>query len=375
MKSSPASSADTVVREDLDFIAKHAAAEMEAMSGRSLLVVGGAGFLGYYLVQSALRWNESHPDRAPIEVTVLDNYVRGLPAWLKRIETNPSLTLMRHDITKPMPETGQAFHFIIHAASIASPIYYRKYPLETMDANVGGLRTLLDYGRRQSAGPSALAGFLFFSSSEIYGDPPPDQIPTPETYRGNVSCTGPRACYDEAKRYGETLCVTFASQHGLPARVARPFNNYGPGLKITDRRVIPDFASDIFAGRDIVMLSDGSAKRTFCYVADAVCGYFKILVKGRPGEAYNIGVEEPEISMLELAEKMAAFSRELFGYEGKVVRQESEDKDYLTDNPNRRCPVLTKARSELGYDPHISLDDGLRRSLLWYAANREAAEG
>ena len=123
------------------------------------------------------------------------------------------------------------------------------------------------------------------------------------------------------------------------------------------------------------MLSDGSAKRTFCYVADAVCGYFKILVNGRPGEAYNIGVEEPEISMLELAEKMAAFSRELFGYQGKVVRQESEDKDYLTDNPNRRCPVLTKARSELGYDPQISLDDGLRRSLLWYAANREAAEG
>jgi UDP-glucuronate decarboxylase len=375
MESSPASNADKVVREDLDFIAEQARAELEAMSGRSLLVVGGAGFLGYYLVQSALRWNELNPKRAPIAVTVLDNYARGLPGWLKRIETNPSLTLMQHDIVQPMPETGQAFHFIIHAASIASPIYYRKYPLETMDANVGGLRTLLDYGRRQSAGPSALAGFLFFSSSEVYGDPSPDQIPTPETYRGNVSCTGPRACYDEAKRYGETLCVVFASQHGLPAKVARPYNNYGPGLKITDRRVIPDFASDIFAGRDIVMLSDGSAKRTFCYVADAVCGYFKILVNGRPGDAYNIGVEEPEISMLELAEKMAAFSRELFGYQGKVVRQQSEDKDYLTDNPNRRCPILTKARSELGYDPQISLDDGLRRSLLWYAANREAAEG
>lgn len=375
MKSSLAANADAVVREDLDFIVERANAEMEQMSGRRLLVVGGAGFLGHFLVQSPLHWNAAHPNRAPIHVTVLDNYARGLPGWLKRIESNPSLELVQHDIVKPVPETAAAFQFIIHAASIASPIYYRKHPLETMDANVGGLRNLLDYGLRQAKSGSPLSGFLFFSSSEIYGDPPPDQIPTPETYRGNVSCTGPRACYDEAKRYGETLCVTFASQHGLPAKVARPFNNYGPGLKITDRRVIPDFAADILAGRDIVMFSDGSATRTFCYVADAVCGYYKILVNGRPGEAYNIGVEEPEISMLNLAEKMAALGGELFGYKGKVVRQQSGDKDYVTDNPNRRCPVLTKARSELGYDPQVSLAEGLRRSLLWYAQNREAAEG
>ena len=375
MKSSLATNADAVVREDLEFIVERANAEMEQMSGRRLLVVGGAGFLGHFLVQSPLHWNAAHPNRAPIHVTVLDNYARGLPSWLKQIESNPSLELVQHDIAKPVPETAAAFQFIIHAASIASPIYYRKHPLETMDANVGGLRNLLDYGLRQAKSGSPLSGFLFFSSSEIYGDPPPDQIPTPETYRGNVSCTGPRACYDEAKRYGETLCVTFASQHGLPAKVARPFNNYGPGLKITDRRVIPDFAADILAGRDIVMFSDGSAARTFCYVADAVCGYYKILVNGRPGEAYNIGVEEPEISMLNLAEKMAALGGELFGYKGKVVRQQSGDKDYVTDNPNRRCPVLTKARSELGYDPQVSLAEGLRRSLLWYAQNREAAEG
>jgi dTDP-glucose 4,6-dehydratase/UDP-glucuronate decarboxylase len=375
MKSSPAANADAVVREDLDFIVEHASAEMEQMSGRRLLVVGGAGFLGHFLVQSPLRWNAAHPNRAPIHVTVLDNYARGLPSWLKRIESNPSFELVQHDIVKPVPETAGAFQFIFHAASIASPIYYRKHPLETMDANVGGLRNLLDYGFRQAKSGSPLSGFLFFSSSEIYGDPPPDQIPTPETYRGIVSCTGPRACYDEAKRYGETLCVTFASQHGLPAKVARPFNNYGPGLKITDRRVIPDFAADILAGRDIVMFSDGSATRTFCYVTDAVCGYYKILVNGRPGESYNIGVEEPEISMLNVAEKMAALGGELFGYKGKVVRQESGDKDYVTDNPNRRCPILTKARSELGYDPQVSLDEGLRRSLLWYSENREAAEG
>ena len=142
-----------------------------------------------------------------------------------------------------------------------------------MDANINGLRSLLDWSLRRSASAARpVEGFLFFSSSEIYGDPTPENIPTPETYRGNVSCTGPRACYDESKRYGETLCVNFAHQYGLPVQIARPFNNYGPGLKITDRRVIPDFARDILDGRDIVMLSDGSATRTFCYVADAVDG-------------------------------------------------------------------------------------------------------
>ena len=156
--------------------------------------------------------------------------------------------------------------------------------------------------------------------------------------------------------------------------MARPFNNYGPGLKITDGRVIPDFARNILDGKDIVMLSDGSAQRTFCYVADAVVGYYKILVKGRPGEAYNVGVETPEISVIELASRAVALGKELFGYSGQVVRQESADKDYLVDNPIRRCPIITKARTELGYDPQVTIDEGLRRSLLWYSGNREASE-
>jgi nucleoside-diphosphate-sugar epimerase len=215
---------------------------------------------------------------------------------------------------------------------------------------------------------------LFFSSSEIYGDPDPANIPTREDYRGLVSCTGPRACYDEAKRYGETLCVNFFRQHGLPTRCARPFNNFGPGLKITDGRVIPDFARDVFAGRDIVMLSDGSATRTFCYAADSVTGYIKVLVKGHGGEGYNIGTETPEISMRDLAGKVAALGRDLFGYQGKVVTQPSKDKDYLVDNPNRRCPIIEKARAHLGYDPKVSLDEGLRRTLVWYAENRTAEE-
>jgi nucleoside-diphosphate-sugar epimerase len=366
--------AEKVVREDLDYLCAQLKGEFSKMSGRSVLIAGGAGFLGYYLVQSALHWNEQNSNTAPIKVTVLDNFIRGVPDWLTALQRNPQLRLLKHDITQPLPQDLGDHQFLVHGASIASPTYYRKYPIETMDANVNGLRYMLEYSRAQKERGIPVEALLFYSSSEIYGDPTPENIPTPETYRGNVSCTGPRACYDESKRYGETLCVNFARQHGLPIKVARPFNNYGPGLKISDRRVIPDFARDLFAGRDLIMLSDGSAKRTFCYVADAVAGYYKVLVNGRPGEAYNVGVERPEISMFELANKIVTLGKELFGYAGKVVRQESADKDYLIDNPNRRCPVIEKARADLAYDPQITLEEGLKRSLLWYSGNREGSD-
>src|SRR3989442_3779947 len=260
-----------IVAQDMDCMGNALREELPRLSGTNVLITGGAGFLGYYLVHLLLWWNR-RSGAPPVRVTVYDSYVRGMPAWLQDLGGDPALTLVRQDIAAPLPEGVGDFHYVIHAASIASPTYYRKYPIETMDANVNGLRALLDYARRQRQ-EHPVEGFLFFSSSEIYGDPTAENIPTPEAYRGNVSCTGPRACYDEAKRYGETLCVSFAKHVGTPVKVARPFNNYGPGLKITDRRVLPDFARDVLAERDIVMLSDGSPKRTFCYGADAVIGY------------------------------------------------------------------------------------------------------
>jgi nucleoside-diphosphate-sugar epimerase len=361
-----------VVDSDLNYIIEGAQEEFGRLAGHRLLITGGAGFLGYYMVQAVAHWNRIQEGSSRIQLTVFDNYARGVPAWLADINDVPNVSLRRHDIVEPLP-SDQEPHFIIHAAGIASPTYYRAHPLETMDANVGGLRRLLDHALGRAAGADPLRGFLFFSSSEIYGDPTPDNIPTAEEYRGNVSCTGPRAPYDESKRYGETLCVTFARHHGLPVAIARPFNNYGPGLKITDRRVIPDFADNVLSGRDITLLSDGSATRTFCYAADAVTGYFKVLVRGRPGESYNIGVEEPEVTISQLADRVVATARELFGYAGSVVRGVSDEADYLVDNPNRRCPVIVKARSELGYEPRVDLDEGLRRSLLWYADHSEAA--
>lgn len=365
---------EDLLRVDLDYICDNLKEEFGRMAGRSLLITGGAGFLGYYLVLAALHFNKTAGKSQPIRVTVWDNFLRGRPAWLTALEANEDLTVQRYDLIEPLPADMPDFDWIIHAAGIASPPYYRKYPLKTIDANINGLRNLLDQCIAQADRGRDVSGFLFYSSSEIYGDPSPDAIPTSEDYRGLVSCTGPRACYDESKRLGETICVIYAQQHGIPTRQARPFNNYGPGLKITDKRVIPDFAREILAGRDLVMFSDGKPTRTFCYSADAITGYYKVLVRGRNGEPYNVGTEKPEISMAELSNRLIATAGELFGYRGRLVHRPAPEAVYLVDNPNRRCPNIDKARSELGYSPGISIDDGLRRSLIWYHHNQQAEE-
>lgn len=354
---------------DLERIQTRLIDDFGRMAGKHVLITGGAGFLGYYLVRSVLHYNRSAS--RPIELTVVDNYLRGMPDWLAALEGSPALRIVEHDVTQPLAPPEVDYSYIVHAASVASPIFYRRNPIETMDANVAGLRHLLDYCRDRV---DTVEGFLFFSSSEIYGDPTPENIPTVETYPGHVSCTGPRACYDESKRYGETLCVNFQRQYGVPVTIARPFNNYGPGLKITDRRLLADFARCVLDGKDIVMYSDGSPTRTFRYIADAVVGYYRVLTRGRAGEAYNIGADRPEISVRDVAAKVVEAARELFDYQGRVVHQVHEDRDYLTDNPQRRCPAIDKARAELDFDIEVSLDDGLRRMLRWYHENPTAID-
>ena len=199
----------------------------------------------------------------------------GQPEWIKKIAKNDIIDLHKFDIIIDNIQDikfSDQVNLIIHMASIASPTFYRKYPIETLDANIWGLRSLFDYYKDKN-----IKGFLFFSSSEIYVDPTPENIPTSEEYNGNVSATGPRACYDESKRFGETMCRLFSEKYNMPIGVVRPFNNYGPGMKINDKRVPADFANAVYNNKNITILSDGRPTRTFCYVADAIVGYLKIL--------------------------------------------------------------------------------------------------
>ncbi|HZG87973.1 NAD-dependent epimerase/dehydratase family protein [Paenibacillus sp.] len=345
--------------EDLKYIMSQLSMEERGKLNRStILVTGCAGFLGFYL----LSFFHEYKDELGIQkVTAIDNFRLGKPDWIHHLDPN-LFEFMDLDITKmqdsDLERIGEV-DFIVHMASIASPTYYRLYPIETVDANVWGLRRLLDWSR-----DAHVKGFLFFSSSEIYGDPAPDQIPTPESYSGNVQTIGPRACYDEAKRFGETLCYLYAQRYGMPIAVVRPFNNYGPGMRLTDTRVPADFAKAVLRNEPIRMFSDGRPTRTFCYIADAWVGYLKAMLHGR-FDVFNIGIDRPEISVSSLAEIYREAAAELFGQHVPIEYAVSEDKSYLTHNPSRRCPDLTKARSLLQYEPSVDVKEGVRRYLLF----------
>lgn len=322
------------------------------LEGRTILVSGGAGFLGAAMIDTIRHLNQTRFSR-PARLIVVDNFVTGVPARLAPLVEDPTVRVVNADITQPVA-IDEPFHFAIHAAGIASPIVYRAKPLQTADVNVWGLRRMMDLAHAQPE----LEGFLYFSTSEIYGDPDPASIPTREDYRGLVSCTGPRACYDESKRFGETLAVVYFQEFGFPVRSVRPFNVYGAGQRLDDGRIIPDLVGAAARGKELVLLSDGRASRSFCYISDATAGFFRALLSGRPGEAYNIG-NDHEVTIREVAELMAQLSGT------PVTFQVSSDPHYLTDNPQRRCPDLTKSRQELGYAPRVSLEDGLRRTLDW----------
>ena len=348
-----------ILVEDLERI--HAALGAgDKFRGGKVVMTGCAGFLGYYLMSYLVRY----ADELGIEKVIgLDNFLLEKPAWLVELaEAHPNrFELHSFDIsTGDLATLDGALdaRYVIHGASIASPTFYRQYPVETVDANIWGLRHILDNYR----GRDSLKGLLFFSSSEIYGDPSADAIPTDEEYRGYVSCHGPRACYDESKRFGETLCWIYARQYGMPVTVARPFNNYGPGMRIEDKRLPADFAKCVFENRDIVILSNGAPTRTFCYISDAVTGYLLCLLHGKY-DYFNIGTEKPETSVRDFASLYQSAGKTLLGYEGAVIYDTSDDPDYMTDNPNRRCPLITKARNVLGYEPQILVAEGVARYL------------
>lgn len=351
---------NSVVSRDLAHIHALVAPKAEVFRDQIVVITGCAGFLGFYITQYFTEYAKALGIQ---RIIALDTFLLDEPIWLTELATaNPGLLhLQAFDISKENLSTIEGASeagFVVHGASIASPTFYRKYPLETLDANIWGLRNILDLYRDRDT----LKGLLFFSSSEIYGDPDPSAIPTPETYRGNVSCHGPRACYDESKRFGETMAWVYAQQFGMPITVARPFNNFGPGMRLGDKRLPADFALAVTEGRDLVILSDGKPTRTFCYVADAVAGYLLCLVHGSY-DYFNIGIDKPEITVRDLAEIYRQVGAEVFDYAGQVHFEESDDPAYLEDNPNRRCPVIDKARNELGYNPTILVEDGVKRYL------------
>ena len=353
-----------LLKSDVEETARSLGTLADRFSGKRILLTGGRGFLGRYFTE-VFQWLNKNvfwdSGRPLCELVVLDNFVTAGEHG-RDVPNAKDVAFVEHDIIKPFyPE--RPVDYILHAAGIASPYYYRQYPLETLEVATTGLANVLRLARGHKG-----CKVLFFSSSEIYGDPDAANVPTREDYRGSVSCLGARACYDESKRLGETLVRIFYEKYGVHGTIVRPFNVYGPGMQKTDYRVLPNFGARILAGEPLHVYGGGEQTRTFCYVTDAVRGFLQVLVDGAPGEPYNIGNPEPEISMTGLAERIGSVL-------GRDVRYElvPYPDTYPADEPNRRCPDISKAVEHLGYAPTVGLDDGLRRFFGW--AEEAYAEG
>jgi UDP-glucuronate decarboxylase len=354
----------TLVQADIETIARNLGEEALKFEGKTILLSGSAGFLGKYFVGLFCYLNDN-VFTTPCKVIAVDNFITG--AHHPHFDTLGRSDVLQvwADVSQPLP-VREDIHYIIHAAGLASPVYYKKYPLETIESAISGIRNLLELARKNKE----LEGFLFFSSSEIYGDPDPSAIPTPETYHGYVSSVGPRACYDESKRLGETIATIYHQQFGIPATIVRPFNVFGPGMGHADRRVLPMYSYKALNKEVIPVHGDGHQTRTFCYITDALEGFVRVLLKGTPGESYNIGNDENEISMRDLAELFTKIEGNGATYE-MIPYPDS----YPAGEPQRRCPDVTKARTDLAFAPKVHLEEGLRRFIDWCRTDERYTAG
>lgn len=354
---------NVIVEQDLNMIAdaiREDAKMLGMLEGKTALITGGSGFIGSYIVATIDLLNKKFLAK-PCKVISLDIYLTGQNSknnLIKEIDSE-HIRFVKHDVRFPI-DIKEPVDYIISAAGVASPIYYKKYPIETIEGTVFGIKNSLELARQKNVN-----SILYFSSSEIYGDPAQNFIPTPETYNGNVSSIGERSCYDESKRVGETMCMANYAVHKVPVRIVRPFNIYGPGMRSTDYRVIPTMLSQGLQGKDLAVHDKGSQTRAFCYITDAVTGFFKVLLLGRDGQVYNVGNDSEEINMLALSETIAetVFSNKVH------VKLISYPDNYPQDEPRRRCPDISKARKELGYEPKVSLKTGLLRAFSWLRDN------
>ena len=342
---------EDIFLEDIKSIANELEEFYDELEGKTVLIAGGKGFLGTYFTSVLTKINETLSK--PMKIIVLDSLITSKD---KKGGVNQNIEFLEQDISKSF-EIDDNIDYIIHAASIASPPTYRKFPIKTVDVNYQGTKNLLEIAKEKK-----VRSMLLLSSSEIYGDP--EIFPTPESYVGKVSCTGPRACYDESKRLAETISILYFQQYKIPIKIARPFNVYGPYLNLDDGRIIPDFMNNAINKSQIIIHSDGSPTRSFCYVSDAIGGFFKLLLSKHDGIICNVGNDE-EVSVKNVADTI----KNIVGKPISIKIIESNDPNYTKDNPQRRCPDLSLIKKSVNYIPKIDLEEGLKRVYKWYRSN------
>ena len=353
MNRAPYPLTNQLVIKDIEEVVAFTPVDWSVFQDKCILVTGASGFLSTYLVETLLYLN--HTRDLNIRITAL---VRNPDYFQQRFSHhagNPNLVALIQDVSQPI-NLALPHHFIIHAASQASPKYYGIDPVGTLSANVLGTMQLLELARSHP-----VISFLYFSSGEVYGEAA--RVPTAETDYGYLDPLAVRSCYAESKRMGENMCVSWHHQYGVPAKIVRPFHTYGPGMRLDDGRVYADFVADVVNGRDIVLKSDGLTRRSFCYLADATAGFWMVLLRGVNAQAYNIGNPDGEISIRDLANLVAG----LYPEKQIVVKLEprTESEGYLPSQISVTCPDITLARS-LGWYPITSIENGFRKTIESY---------
>jgi dTDP-glucose 4,6-dehydratase len=303
-----------------------------------ILVTGGAGFLGSHLCERLLE--DGH------EVIAMDNQVSGQTENLEESFYHDRFTYYEHDVTEFIHVTGD-LDWVLHLASLASPVFYKEHQIKTLKVGAMGTHKTLGLAKEKDA------KYLFTSTSEVYGDS--EVNPQPEDYRGNVDCYAPRACYDESKRYGEALVRAYQDEHDLNVRVARLFNTYGPRMRLDDGRVIPNFIRQALEGDPLTVHGHGKQTRSFCYVSDLIDGLLA-LMDADVQTPVNIGNPD-ERTILDLAEVVLKVT----GSDSGITYEKRPP-----DDPEVRCPDLTKAKRELDWKPEVSLEDGIERTLPYF---------
>jgi len=344
-----------IIEADLDYISQ-ANLPWRELEGKNILVTGANGMIGSYLVEVLLYLND-HLFKDKLTVLALARNREKINKRFAHRLNDEHLKIIIQDVNADV-KVDRKIDYIIHAASQASPVFYSKDPVGTLLPNVEGTKKLLDLAIKNQ-----VSGFLFVSSSEIYGELRADQLPVAENQFGVIDPTNIRSCYSESKRMGETMCVSWLHQYGVPIKIVRPFHVYGPGIGLSDGRVFADFISDIVNRRDIIMKSDGQAQRSFCYLADAILGFYTVLLMGKVGEAYNIGNDKAVIKIVDLAERLVGLFPEL---QLQVVKKiEANNNGYIKSMVVNLLPNITKI-SKLGWSPKYSIEEGFKRSIQSY---------
>ena len=324
------------MNEDIDIIANNI--DPSKFSGKRVMLIGSNGFLG--------RWFYDFFKSFSIETLCMDNNIASSDATFE---------YKQHNICESIP-TEDRYDFIINCAGIASPEKYLKYPVETLDVSYVGTKNVLEYAKKVS-----VESVLMFSSSEVYGTPHKNAIPTKESYVGCIPTTSSRSCYDIGKQVLETLCDIYYKEHDVPVKVVRPFNVYGPHMGSKDNRVLSKWMKSCMGGEKIRIYGDGKQTRTFCYASDSISMMLGVLLDGKNGDIYNVGTNTPELNMVELAEKLYNTlgiepNYEIIEYPG----------DYPADEPLRRCPNIDKVVNTTNIQPSTPLQTGLKKMYEYF---------